>query len=400
MAEHDDMVMAHQRDGRTLWTLVLKLVCFTPVTLPVILAFLALYGSGELDSVTSIVYRQHAANLNHLYSTAYSSQTVYYKKCLAITNTPQVMALGTSRVMQFRDCMFQGKGQFFNAGGAISITQQIIPFLERLPAGGGPKVLLLGLDQIFFNDTWRNRTPYDRNEYGRSLEYPDYREKIINSSYQAVILDFLKGKIQPWRLLSKQWRQQKIGMRAMMKDDGFRNDGSYQFGSLSLPRKEQADYQFSYTFSIMRRGSDRFEHGNTVSLAGLQDVADVLDYCRRKGLHVVGFLPPYAPGVVMKMNEMGSRYQYVRLINCRVAPLFRQYGHSFFDFTSMPGIPCTDNEFIDGYHGSDVIYAKLLSSMAEADLVLDRYVNRGRIERMLASRVNDVMLLNGRATLQ
>lgn len=393
-------LLAHQRDGRTLRTLVLKLGCFTPVMLPVILALLALYGSGELDSVTSVVSRQHAANLNYLYGTVYSSQTVYFKKCLAIANTPQVMALGTSRVMQIRSCMFQGNAPFFNAGGAVSITQQIIPFLESLPPGGQPKVILLGLDQNFFNDTWRNRTPYNRNEYGRSLEFPDDREKIINSSYQTVIRDFLKGKVLPRRLLSKQWRQQKIGMRAMMKDDGFRNDGSYQFGSLALPKKEQADYQFSYTFSIMRRGSDRFEHGSTVSLAGLQDVADVLDYCCRKGLHVVGFLPPYAPGVVMKMNEMGSRYQYVWLINSQVAPLFRHYGHSFFDFTSMPGIPCTDNEFIDGYHGSDVIYAKLLSVMAEADMVLARYVNRGGIERMLASRVNDVMLLDDRATMQ
>jgi len=71
---------------------------------------------------------------------------------------PAVIALGTSRVMPFRESFFGTR--FFNAGsGAYQQFVDLLAFLQSIPIGREPKAIVLGLDQKFFNERWTEHMP-------------------------------------------------------------------------------------------------------------------------------------------------------------------------------------------------------------------------------------------------
>jgi hypothetical protein len=59
------------------------------------------------------------------------------------------------------------------------------------------------------------------------------------------------------------------------------------------------------------------------------------------------------------MNESG-KYRYISELRRRLG----EFGIPIADFHDPQSIPATDCEFVDGYHGGDVTYLKMLRTMA------------------------------------
>lgn len=97
----------------------------------------------------------HAQELNpHAFfcREAIDQGTFRYKYLQILRRRPEIIALGSSRVMQFRSEMFGRQGpSFYNAGGVIHSIQDLNDLIDRLPRDATPKIAILGIDFWWLN---------------------------------------------------------------------------------------------------------------------------------------------------------------------------------------------------------------------------------------------------------
>ena len=108
---------------------------------------LFLWRAGELSSLSDIVARQ--GQTGTVYGSAVHDDSFAYKLQLVSTAKPNVIALGSSRVLQFRQAHFTET--FINADRAMTTPAEEIKFLDALLPRHKPKVVILGVDFWWFN---------------------------------------------------------------------------------------------------------------------------------------------------------------------------------------------------------------------------------------------------------
>lgn len=172
--------------------------------------------SKEIMDYDKIIKAQNISE-NALVGMGYNEQTVYYKYKNTVDKKPDVIALGTSRVMQFRSLYF--KIPFYNCGGAVSGNyDEYLNFLKNLESAKLPQYILLGLDSWVFNDNWNNN-------------YSEYKTRSIDK-YPIKKMSIIKRIVDDYSLHKWNFRQilegyDNIGFNGIVKGNGFQKDGSY-----------------------------------------------------------------------------------------------------------------------------------------------------------------------------
>lgn len=367
----------------------LKIICFLfPVGLFLALPWAVLWRSNEFQKEFRIVEAMNGSE-RVLVGNAFWPQS---GMDVVLENIrlrhPVIIALGNSRVLQFRSEVFS-HASFFNAGGTIGRIHDIGSFVDQIPAEQKPRVILLGLEQSFFHPIWETESavPTDRVN---GIAKPNIETYL--SIWPNVYSSALKGKISFTKLLSRQTSLQTFGLNALMSGSGFRNDGSYQYGVSARdrvnPRSE--DFQFKETMSRIERACCRFEQSADVSEKALADLDALLERSSAEGIRVVGFLPPYPHEVLEKMKSSGNSYAYISKLDDAIRPLFEKRGLPFFDFTDLRSTGASDGEYIDGLHASEKAYVRIWIQMAEKDPALDAYADIPQLKKSLEESKNDV----------
>ena len=112
----------------------------------------------EHNSFESIVKRQ--LEHNSIYGTALNENVFAYKLELVKQTKPKVIALGSSRVLQFREEFFTHS--FISAGNAMNTLKEGRLFLEEVLKFYKPDIVILGLGVWWFNPFIPN---YEKGEY-------------------------------------------------------------------------------------------------------------------------------------------------------------------------------------------------------------------------------------------
>lgn len=304
---------------------------------------------------------------------------------LKLNERKDVWALGSSRVLQFREQTFDKS--FYNVGYTISSINDFRPFLKGLPADKLPEYIILGLDQWMFNSVWDNlkTTPSEHYWEDSFSFYPR------STLYGAVYKDLLVKKIPPFMPKSDQ-SNTRVGFNAILNDTGFRNDGSMRYGKqiAGLLTRDPSieDFEYAGTLNRIDQGISRFEYGESVNEKALVELNELLAYCSEKKIKVVGFLPPFADKVYNKMMAMDSRYQYIKDLDSKIRPIFEKYDYEVYDFSSITKVGSGDNETIDGFHGSEVAYQRIVIEMLKSGSVLNQVTDLNRIVKDLENRPN------------
>src|SRR3989338_6341419 len=191
----------------------------------VLLAFPAwvLFMAGEFASAEGILKRKQEAP-PMLVGRAYSDLGGYMQQRAAQVYKPEILAIGTSRAMQFRADFFNRR--FYNAGGGIRRFDDLRKFLGHLKPGAEPKLLIVGLDHNFFNPNW-NLPP--RDIYRGPNPWTEWL-RILASKWPKIYLDWFKHKFKISDLAKPRADDVKrLGLTAIIYGSGQRNDGSYQW---------------------------------------------------------------------------------------------------------------------------------------------------------------------------
>jgi len=359
-------------------TLVLFILPFVIVLAPPI-AILAI--TGELISVDSVIERQKGTT-RVMYGVGFSDDTFYYKLQSVLSRKPVVVSVGTSRVMQFPAHFFKQPETFFNAGGIGGISHYQL-FLDKIPKSDQPKVILLGLDTGSFND--RNAKRND-DVLPQHLDRPSSLLAKTLGKWPEVYKNLFNGKISFEKIFDRtQAQTEKIGLNAIMKNEGFMNDGSHHWAAADErdPGHHQADESIHAELENIAQGMSEFQNGGTEpSEIVLARVDAFLKQSSERGIYVVGFLTPRSHQAYERMKSDG-RATYLDKLESTLRPIFEKYGFSVYNFSDPQSFGSADNEFINESHGSEKTYARLFISMVEKEEKLNALVDLPRLKERL-----------------
>jgi len=319
----------------------------------------SLYKAGEIRPFSSYI---HPLKQGQLFELGYSYVDKAYKFHMTDeVMRPQVLALGSSRIMQVRHSIVSPEYSFYNAGGAIQKVRELPMFLNKLH--DSPKLILMNLDQWWFNRAYINDDqPFDSSVY----DGPEIDLLKLGRLVCDFYTDLVKGKIN----LVKVFSSDNIGLNAICNDNGFTADGTPNSGDRVIIPEEQDDYNFKDVLERIRLGNNRFQYGEQADSTQIRDLEDFLSLCVARHIKVVGFLPPFAPFVYQRMQETG-KYGYMSQLYKMLLPVFDKFeGCSFYDFTDVTDTGAHNYDFYDGFHGSELIYNGIIRQMVRQDSTL------------------------------
>ncbi len=316
---------------------------------------------------------------------AFNEPNYKYLKWKTILSSPKfdVMALGSSRVLSFNSKMFDVS--FYNAGYTISSINDFLPFLKSIPEEKYPNYLIIGLDQWMFNEAWDNleNTP-PTDTWSGSFNLKPSTNTLIN-----VWKDLLSNKYNFSHLKTNK-RVERIGINSVFNNSGFRNDGSFFYGGQieKLLRNDETanDYNYANTLDRISKGDRLFQYGEQVNKMALLELESILEFCKSKHIKVVAFLPPFADKVNSELSRMG-RYQYMDSIFINSQSLFSDNTAELYDYSKLISVGSDDSETIDGFHGGEATYQKMLIRMLEAGSDLNSVSNVDQLKYNLVNRI-------------
>jgi hypothetical protein len=343
----------------------------------------ALVAAGELSDVDRVIGLQMRGSEPVLYGPAYSFPEKYYKLTATLRRRPEVLALGTSRVWQVRDGLFRDDVRFYNAGGAARRTEHFLRFLERIPAGAEPSVIVVDLHQDYF-------TPFHdsvREDLDAEFSSPPSARKLFSANWRTALLDLAGEKYDLHHPRRKEDGVRRFGLHARVNGSGFRNDGSWDYGSHLGDPSTRRIYQ-----EEIEQGTEHFHHGREPSALALADLGRFLDEAGRRGVQVVGFLPPFDHGTYATLWSRQEEFGYLRDLAPSLRRLFDARGFEFYDFSDPSSFGASDAEFIDELHGSEKVYARMWLRMLEEGSRLARYSDRDALEARLLRSSSDLTI--------
>lgn len=348
-----------------------------------------LFYSGEMLPVEKVVeMRVRSPGSVSMYGCLYSSPKLYYQWQVVLRTAPEVLAFGTSRNQEMRSEFFRAGVTFYNASNPASKLESYKYFVDSIPPGREPSVLIVGLDQFFFNRAWEYYSAPLPPASAFSPEQ-DYSE-ILKLGIPGVHRDLIRDGL-PHGLISLR-RDGRIGLSALLDNNGLRADGSLSVNTARIKPSRHND-----ALRFVESGRSAFAYGFEVYPAALERLEEFLSACRARGIYVVAFLPPYAHCVYEAMSAKGDKYAYLARLRAVLPGVFRRHGFGFHDFTDLKDVGASDLETIDGYHGSEKAYLRLFIRMAGTDPRLGRLTDVPLLKARLAAAADDFTVFGDRS---
>ncbi len=352
------MIAEPQVKPRTKRRFLLKLALYT---LPFAIPFLLLCGfmvyTGEAMPLEWVA-RMQMSDQPILYRPRYGNRDLEFKTLSANLRQPQIITVGSSRVLQFRSLFFdQQPSAFYNTGAPAWTLDQVRQLLQGLTFA--PRVLIVGLDQPWFNDAYvPDVLPDPVSDFTHLFQVNrSFLQDVLNG--ESFDIARYLGRVEPGH------GGLALGLRAIRDGHGFRNDGSEQYGDFLVAHFLYPQNERQRHLDELRDGTEMYVYGDTVSQTRVQQLTDLLQWCQARGIFVIGFLPSFMPTLYQQMIADGN-HSYVQKLDGVLAPLFAQYGDAFFDFSDSASLGATDDDFFDGWHASELINLRLYQQMLKA----------------------------------
>jgi len=332
--------------------------------LPYAFVYTFLKMNGENNTFKEIVGKQ--LKHNSIYGTALNQNTFSYKLELIEEVKPKVIALGSSRVMQFRKESFNTS--FINAGGAMNYLNEGYLFLDAMYKVHRPEYIILGLDFWWFNhDHYQpSAFPYHNNN-GTTITF---------SKIRKTFSWLFNGKIS---LLREHKNYFNLGFDAIKYSTGFRSDGSYFYAKTLFGVVPSSDERFSDTFDRIEKGGYRFEFSDQLDTTRVAILEKILKLIETHKTKVLILLPPVANGVYQKLDN--SHYSYIKALQKYLPTLDKE----IYDHHYLSTLTENDCECIDGFHGGDIIYKRILRDIYTHHSTLREYLNIDEIDKSIAT---------------
>jgi len=262
--------------------------------------------------------------------------------------------------------------------------------------GYQPKVIIVGLEQVFFNAAWEN-LGIDVSD--NQLEYFERPENIFMNEWKKSYLDFFKQKFTLKNISSDTGKIFKIGLNARVNGGGFRNDGSYKYETITKGPKQESNQNKHLPLGIELANIGKFGLGHFLPATDINPTALVeldrfLDAAQKRDIQIIGFLPPYALSTYHQLVASKELYSYLFKLPDALQSVFKKYNFSFYNFSDPASFGSSDDEMIDYLHGSEKTYLRLFIKMTETDPVLRKFTDPIFLKKRLLESTDNYQIFN------
>lgn len=337
-----------------------------------------LKAAGELTSIEDVAATQQREG--GIYGTALHPNVYPYKLELFTARKPEIVAIGSSRVLQFRQSHFNRS--FVNLGRTINYPAEAVKLVQDMLAIGTPKIVLFGIDHYWLNPAYTAAPDFRTHELRGGSLTPDammtpFRWLLDGRVTPDTYRDFLAGNVP-----AAPNGEPLIGIQAIQDGAGFAADGAWHYDHYILGRKPSDDPGFRDTLRRIASGSAQFRHGGNIDMNRLAELRQAVHLLKDAGARVITFVPPMATRVGAEMTARGADYGYADAARAALRTLGTEH-HDILDASRLGATEC---EFVDGFHGGDVVAARMLKEMAESgDEGFAASLNQTRIDQIIAN---------------
>lgn len=345
------------------------------------LSYLILSRAGEtIDPITAAQMQQSA-------DIRYSSGLFYrprpYKIERAKLAKADVILLGSSRAMQFVKDPW--KVSAINAGGTMRDLESGEIFVNAVLSTYRPKQIVISLDWWWFSTTRRPDNPADASPL-TPLTLHEFTQPAV-WLWDGTMSPSEFGKL----LFAPGELSHDIGAPALFKDAGWDPFGHYDYGVGLTQPSGGSDVGFRATLDDIARTSKRNDRApwHPFSEPSWQRLEALVKQLQEQDVETILLLPPVAPQVYDWLASQPEP-NLVNELRRRLATL----PALTFDFHDPRSVGTDGCEFVDGIHGGEVTYLRVLDAIAaDPSSHLDDAVDRPMIQRLIAENV-------GRATVR
>jgi len=378
--------------SRYLKVLLILLVIVFSLFIP---GLLFIMNSGEMLSSKMIVDVQlKEKNGLCIYASAFRGNRLAYYKALFTKVKPKIVSIGSSRIMQFRSAFFDKP---FITIGAMTNLERGMYFIDNVIQQSPPDIVIIGLDVWWFNENYispNEDVTIDPSCYDINHRNLIYSAKEIQNVYQWV-----RGKRITLNeffnvMIGRDSNSCGIGVRGIFDRSGYGPDGSQYYTSTVTGQKYAQDRFFNNSKTRIEEGRDRFQYGKIAHNKHINRLMDILSTLHNKDIETIIFFPPFAEAVNNAMDMMGEKYQYIDDLKAKL----KELGIYYYDFTNARLLGSDDCEFIDGFHGGDLIYARILKYIYNDDSSIREYINISYIERVISNYKGIAFIPDARVT--
>ncbi len=341
--------------------------------------YLFLVNSGELYNAKTIAEKQY--NRNILYGSTVNSNHYNYKFSLYKKIRPDITIVGSSRVLTFRGDFF--KSSFVNMGRTVGFPLEVEKFVDDLLTQDHyPKWLLLGIDFWWGNPHMKYALNFNHHNIEGGELSPDMLlapiKWLIKKKYT---LDFYYRNLSSNTLFPDK-EINRYGLTSLIWNDGYANDGSYHYTSYIFGDRRSDDIGFKDTYYRIRAGTSQFRHSNYYDEESIIVLERVINKLLSSGIRVITYLAPLPPSVLSYMEKYPDKYKYIHEFRNELSKISSNH----FDFHDSMTANITDCEFIDGFHGGDIISARVLRGiMSGMDDVFRNTTNDNIIDELISN---------------
>lgn len=330
-----------------------------------------LYYLGESLPI-EVVFQRQREDPNVHFMRGILSQDYNVYKYLGIREfESEILVIGSSRVMKFRQLLFSEEFTFYNAGGIAQSAHDVIQLAENFKRGDIqlPKVLIVGLDPWWFKLDYEPKTSWLIGEQMTDHAYDfEGRPSIYYFYYRSLLADRFKVN-----------DADNLGIYARHRGAGFRLNGSKSiepnvvkeylknpgFIDREIPpidvRIEEGltnKFTFSQPDSLLMKKT-------VESLVALDELIE----------EIVVYLPPFSAESYQLLGNSLNHQEWWNSYN-------RYFYHqllSKFDCVIPAESPLDydlpDDYFIDGIHPSEVFVAKQMLNYSTKNGILGLIIN-------------------------
>ncbi|PRM89808.1 hypothetical protein CJ671_05455 [Aliarcobacter cryaerophilus] len=364
-----------------IFLIILFSLIYIPSLFVLFMCFLFIINIKQNSDLESSV--KYQINNNSIYNKA-NMNTFQYKLELLRIIKPKVLALGSSRVMQFREESFNTT--FITAGGAMNHLNEGLLFLKKMIKFHKPELIIIGLDFWWFNQNF-NQPEKFKHEYEEKFKLVDEIHNVL-AKFKNNSLNF-ETLMYGLKKENNLTNYENIGLNSIKYSNGFRKDGSYQYSSFILGDEKNSDINFSNTFNRIENGNSRFEYGNNLSEERVKIFKDIIKFTQENNIKLILVIPPLANEVIQKMDNFRDKYNFVN----EFRKLIKNSNIEYYDFHDMRDYYKNSCEFVDGFHGGDVTYQRILKKMYDENSILSKYLNIESIKKSIDENVGKTLTI-------
>lgn len=317
---------------------------------------------------------------NALYGSALTDDVGFLKYGIISRTKPDIIALGTSRSMQFRATFFKGT-TFYTTGGMGDSVDAMEAIFDHICINYVPKIIIFAVDWDWLNPNY----PHTKIRYveNNTLTYRGYL-------YQSLYREIWRNQNVREQLIQPNIKERDlvgnrptIGLMAGGKSSGFRQDGSYQYGD-SILHPQSTEVNFEDTHQRIRDGNKRFERADHIDGDELLKLTAFIQKMQKCGTHVLVVLPPFPNEIYQTLMASEGHRDFTLQFERGVRDLCAEQNVPFYDFTNMAWLGAPDEEALDGFHASERTYGRIVLQF-ESDPVIAPYINKDFIEQCMVN---------------